>query len=151
MPFLFPLAMLLRVRILTEEREEQALRQVLQDIARTEQSIKTADSDILQGQVGLSARISKTLEGRDLQLSHDAIKAIQNHREDLRGQLEKLEQLKEAQLTRYQSARQNREMLNDLQHKHRVSYEARLGLQEQKMLDGIFANRQSRNRKLGGE
>lgn len=145
MAFEFSLATVLRVRDIVEQREERLLQLIQQQIAQTSQSLGETIADISRWNVLGATELLSLSRGRDFQASYAALQQLKLNREELLGQLDKLKQLREIQLTVYRASRCEREMLTDMRDKKRAVYDSGLTRRAQSTLDDNFVARQRRS------
>jgi flagellar export protein FliJ len=144
MAFKFPLATVLRVRGIIEEREEGILQKILFDISQTFDSLERIEAQIAESDAARLADILKPSFGRDLHASYGEVKDLKQCRKELEAQIKKLEQARDVQLLIYEAARRDREMLTDMRQKKRTAYESDMSRSEQKTLDDNYNARRSR-------
>ena len=144
MAFQFSLASVLRVREMTEEREEGILQKILQEISKVSDAIERTDAQLAQAYAARLADTFKPSIGLDLHASYGEVKELKERRKELQAQLPKLEQARNAQLIIYETARRSREMLTDIREKRHTAYRSDVSKREQKVLDDNFVARQSR-------
>ncbi len=144
MAFKFPLATVLRVRGIIEEREEGILQKILFDISQTFDGLERIEVQIAESDAARLADILKPSFGRDLHASYGEVKDLKQRRKELEAQIQKLEQARDVQLLIYEAARRNREMLTDMRQKKRTAYDSNLSRAEQKTLDDNYNARRSR-------
>ncbi len=144
MSFRFSLATVLRVRVQREEHEERVLQQILQEITRAQSSIQHLDLEVSRVNRERVERRSTMQAGRDLHMESRDVGQLQLWRKELEAQLERLEQLKEEQLLRYQSARRDRELLAGLHTRQRALYDADRAMREQQTIADSFVARRLR-------
>jgi flagellar FliJ protein len=144
MAFQFPLGTVLRFRSILEEREERMLQQILYEISQTKDFLALTDADIAQSDSARSANVFKPFIGRNIHASYGEVKEFKQSRENLVGQLEKLEQLRDRQLAVYAGARRNREMLTNMREEKRGVYESDMARREQRVLDDNYIARRGR-------
>ncbi|QMV17523.1 hypothetical protein GOB94_01475 [Granulicella sp. 5B5] len=140
MAFRFPLTTVLRVRILREEHEERILQNILQEITRTRRSILKIKAELRSAWYS-APDFSGQTSGRELHLSERDAKQLEAYLKELEQQLEKLEQLKETQLLRYQTARQDRELLGEMCERHHAACSLAAAKREQRSIDDAFMAR----------
>ena len=145
MAFEFSLATVLRVRDIVEQREERLLQRIQQQIAQTLQALAETNADISRWNVRGTTELFSLSVGRDFQASYAALQQLKLSREELLGQLEKLKQLREIQLTVYRASRCEREMLTDMRDKKRAVYNSGMTRRAQSTLDDNFVARQRRS------
>jgi flagellar export protein FliJ len=144
MAYKFPLAAVLRVRGIIEEREEGTLQKILFDISKVFDTLERTDTRLSESETTRYAEILKPSTGLQLQASYGEVKALKQLRKDLEAQIQKLERVRDEQLIIYQAARQNREMLTDMCEKQRNIYNSDLNKREQKTLDDNYIARRGR-------
>ena len=145
MAFEFSLATVLRVRDIVEQREERLLQRIQQQITQTSQALAETNADISRWNVRGTTELFSHAVGRDFQASYAALQQLKLSREELLGQLEKLKQLREIQLTVYRASRCEREMLTDMRDKKRAVYNSGMTRRAQSTLDDDFVARQRRS------
>ncbi|HET6218391.1 MAG TPA: hypothetical protein VFE27_15305 [Acidobacteriaceae bacterium] len=144
MAFKFPLATVLRVRGIIEEREEGILQKILFDISQTFDGLERIEVQIAESDAARLADMLKPSFGRDLHASYGEVKDLKQRRKELEAQIQKLEQARDVQLLIYEAARRDREMLTDMRQKKRIAYDSGLSRSEQKALDDNYNARRSR-------
>ena len=145
MPFVFSLAAVLHIRELVEEREERLLRQITMEIAQTIEHLESNQRalDVSYGAIGKVA--TNTSPGYELHAAYGQIKDLAQAAKDLEAHMEKLMPLRNKQLTIYQSAHRDREMLTTMLHKQRNAYNAHLARREQMQVDDNYIARRLRS------
>ncbi len=144
MGFQFSLAAVLRVRESVERREERALQTILGGIARTERQVEELRKAMEEARAKREQALRQTIAGRQL---HSFLLEEQVGEERLKSmaeQLQVLEKQRKRQITVYQAAHRDREMLTEMLEKQRESFERVRLRDEQKRLDDIFIARQLR-------
>ena len=121
------------------------LQRIQQQIAQTSQALAETNADISRWNVRGATELFRVSLGRDLQASYAALQQLKLSHVELLGQLDKLEQLREIQLTVYRAARCEREMLTDMRDKKRVVYNSEMTRRAQSTLDDNFVARQRRS------
>src|ERR1035437_1220161 len=101
MAFEFSLATVLRVRGILEEREERMLQKILFEISQTLEILARTKAEIAGSDASRLADTFKPFLGRNLHASYGEVKELVQSRENLEGQIEKLEQLRDRQLIVY--------------------------------------------------
>lgn len=144
MGFQFPLATVLRVRRIVEEREERLLQQILLEISQTLEKLEQIRKQIVQSDSSQRANILKPSIAYQLHAAYGEKQELKQSREDLEEKIQKLEQLRERQLVAYEAARRNREMLTDMRQEQRTVYDSDLAKREQKALDDNYIARRGR-------
>jgi flagellar FliJ protein len=144
MPFQFPLATVLRIRGILEEKEERMLQQILFEIAQTREMLARIESEIVESDASRCAEIFKARVGHNIHASYGRMNELKQNRKNLEEQLEKLEQLRDRQILVYETARRNREMLTNMHEEKRSAYESDLARLEQKTIDDNYIARRGR-------
>lgn len=144
MAFKFSLATVLRVRRIVEEREERMLQQIQQEISNTLQAAAQIDSDIVQSNASRGGNLFKASMGTTVHAAYGELTELKLHRKEIESKLNKLNQLKAAQLEVYNAARRNREMLTEMSDEKREAYESDLARREQSTLDDNYIARRGR-------
>ena len=143
MSFCFPLATVLRVRVAREQHEERALQQILQELSRANALLTSLDAELLRA-VQQRSEGGPLKAGREMHLSTRDVDDLRRWRREMEAQLEQLEELKEQQLARYQSARQERQVLSELHSRQRSLYDVEATRREQRSIDDYFMARRLR-------
>ena len=144
MAFQFSLGTVLRFRSILEEREERMLQRILFEISQTREALAQTDADIAESDAARNADVFKPVIGRSVHASYGAVNELKQSRENLLGQIEKLELLRDRQRVIYEGARRNREMLTDMRDEKRCVYESDAAHREQKTLDDNYIARRCR-------
>ena len=144
MGFRFPLATVLRVRTIQEEREERLLQQILVEIAQTVTLQTQVDAALERAGADRGTQFTRQAKGSDVHSHYGELASLQEQKAALQVHREKLEELKGKQVKVYEAARQARELLAGLGDTQRAAYRADLAKREQKALDDNFASRQHR-------
>jgi flagellar export protein FliJ len=144
MSFQFPLATVLRVRGIVEEREERLLQQILFEISQAIEALALADAELSGTNTSRSEDVFKKLAGFNVHASYGEVKDLKQTRLELEERIEKLKQLRDKQVKVYEAARRNREMLTDMHKTQRHAYESGLARREQMTLDDNFIARRGR-------
>jgi flagellar biosynthesis chaperone FliJ len=147
MGYKFPLATLLQVRAIREENEERVLLQIGAEIARTQELQADVSRALERFSANGNAQTGAPLRGSDLQSRYAELHALWQSREDLGNHMQRLHDLKQKQMNIYTVARQNREMLTDMNDNKREEYYAALDKREQKTIaDNFLARHKKRAR-----
>jgi len=144
MAFQFPLATVLRVRGIVEEREERLLQQIMIEISQAQEVLARTNVQIVESDALRLADILKPSIGHQLHSSYGVVHQLKQSRKDLEEQLQKLEQLRGKQLMVYEAARRGREMLTDMRQEQRGEYDSDMARREQKTLDDNHIARRGR-------
>jgi flagellar FliJ protein len=144
MAFRFPLATVLRVRGIVEEREERLLQQILFEISQNRDALARMDAEIEGSNAARSEALFRSVPGFNVQASYGEVKDLKEARKEIEAQIEKLEQLRDKQIKIYEDARRNREMLTGMHKEQRSAYESDIAKREQAMLDDNYIARRGR-------
>jgi flagellar export protein FliJ len=144
MAFQFSLATVLRVRGIVEEREEGILQKILFDISKIFDDLERTDAQLAESNASRDADVFKPFIGLQVHASYGQVKELKQRRKNLEGQIQKLEQARDAQLIVYEAARRDREMLTDMREKKRNAFDADVNKREQKALDDNYIARRGR-------
>jgi flagellar export protein FliJ len=144
MAFQFSLATVLRVRKITEEREEGILQKILFDISTIFDQLERNDAEISESEAARHTDVSQSCIGLQVHDSYGRVRQLKEHRKDLERQIEKLEQARDEQLIVYDAARRDREMLTDMREKKRTVYDSERSKREQSTLDDNYIARRGR-------
>jgi flagellar export protein FliJ len=144
MAFQFSLATVLRVRGIVEEREEGILQKILFDISKIFDDLERTDAQLAESNASRDADVFKPFIGLQVHASYGQLKELKQRRKNLEGQIQKLEQARDAQLIVYEAARRDREMLTDMREKKRNAFDADVNKREQKALDDNYIARRGR-------
>jgi flagellar FliJ protein len=144
MPFNFPLATVLRVRGILEEREERLLQKILFEITQSFESVAKIDSELAGSDAMRTENIFKPFLGHNLHASYGEVKALKLRRTDIEASIIKLEELRDRQILVYEGARRNREMLTDMHDEQRSVFDSDTARREQKTLDDNYIARRGR-------
>ena len=144
MAFYFPLATVLRVRQIVEEREASLLRRILSEIEKTIDLINKSDVEGVRANASRRTDVLKSFRGSAIHAAYGEVEAIKLKKQEHKAKLERLEELRDKQLIVYRTARRNREMLADMQVKKRRIYESQETRHEQSAIDDNYAARRAR-------
>jgi flagellar FliJ protein len=144
MAFHFSLATVLRVRAIIEEREEGKLQKILFDISKVFDDLERIDTRIEEADNSRHAEALKPCFGLDVHASYGEVKELKQRRKDFEDKIQKLEEARDKQLTIYEAAKKNREMLTDMREKKRTAYNTEMNKREQKTLDDNYIARRGR-------
>ena len=126
MSFQFPLATVLRVRGVVEEKEERMLQQINAEIAQAREVLEHIATEIAELDVSRSTEVFKARVGHNIHASYGRMNELKQNRKMFEDQLAKLEGLRDRQIAIYESARRNREVLTNMHDEKRTAYESDL-------------------------
>jgi flagellar FliJ protein len=145
MGFRFPLATLLRLREIAEQREERLLGQILNQMAQSRLSLATLE----QQRRDLIAQRELTLQqptsGFDLTGFYGQLRGIDDLERTGREHLAKLVTLRDQQMKIYETAHRNLEVLAGLEGDQRDAFRLAQGRKEQNAMDDNFSSRRNIN------
>jgi len=144
MSFQFPLATVLRVRGVVEEKEERMLQQINAEIAQAREVLEHIATEIAELDVSRSTEVFKARVGHNIHASYGRMNELKQNRKMFEDQLAKLEGLRDRQIAIYESARRNREVLTNMHDEKRTAYESDLARIEQKTIDDNYIARRGR-------
>ncbi len=145
MAFRFPLAAVLRLREIDEEREERLLTGILTRLGQTRQAIAEIDLALAQVSAWREAALGSALPAAELYSFYERRASLEASRRIHQEQLTKLEALRLQQLEVYQRAHRGRRMLADMKAEQKNAWEAGLAHREQKTADDLFLARRGRS------
>ena len=145
MGFRFPLAAVLRVKQSIEKQEELVLQKVLLEISQVQHQIDDLTLDIVRARQLRDQAMQQMIAAIELDSMSNQIKDAMDRRQELIHSLGELRRKRELQNRRYQTARNNREMLSEMQARQKDAYAQESARAEQRFFDEIFASRARRN------
>jgi flagellar export protein FliJ len=141
MAFQFPLATVLRFRKSLERREELALQKVLIEVAQHRRKIEQLNAKIADAEKMREETLRRAIPAFQLQSMLSEIQLATDRRRSLIESLVPLEQKRIRQMSVYQTALRNRQILSDLEQRQREAYELQRTRAQQKQIDDIFGAR----------
>jgi flagellar FliJ protein len=144
MSFQFPLATVLRVRGVVEEKEERMLQQINAEIAQARDVLEHIATEIVELDASRRTEVFKARVGHNIHASYGRMNELKQNRKLFEDQLVKLEELRDRQIAIYEAARRNREVLTNMHDEKRSAYESDLARNEQKTIDDNFIARRGR-------
>ncbi len=144
MGFRFPLAAVLRLREIHEQREERLLSQILAQIVQAREAIAAIDVQLAQAAARRETELRGSLAAADLHAAYGLVAMLKERRQFNEEQLAQFEQLRDKQIKVYRAAHQARELLSNMRKQQRESYLAEQNRQQQKVLDDTFIARMLR-------
>ena len=143
MPFRFPLATLLRIREIAEQREERLLGQIQVQIAQSRQTLINLDTQ----RRSIIAQREKAVEQRTSSAEivgfYDQVRRIEDLERTGQEHLAKLEELRRHQMKTYEAAHGKKELLAGLRAEMVEEYRATQVRREQSAVDDNFSSRRS--------
>lgn len=145
MAFRFSLAAVLKYREELEKREERALEQRREALARLESQLAKTQEYRLQIVAERNALLERGTLGDDLIFATEQEQQMKRLEEDLRKQISAAMLEYEEQMKIFLAARQKREVLEELRDARKESYEVQQARREQQEIDEIFIARFKRD------
>jgi len=143
MGFRFPLATLLRLREIAEQREERLLGQILNQMAQSRQSL----ADLEQQRLSLIAKRELALQqltsGFDITGFYGQMREIEALELAGKEHLAKLAALREQQMKIYETAHRNRELISGMKSDQLDAFRQEQTRQEQNAMDDNFSSRRN--------
>ncbi len=138
----FSLATVLRVRELAEEQEEQALSGILRELERLRADLRRTEADLVEtAAVRNQAFTGNSLPAMHLHASYAAAQELRGRSTLIRRQLAHYENLRVAQVSRYEEAYRKREVLCSLRDEARNAWTLAQAKKEQAAADEAFLAR----------
>ena len=141
MGFRFPLATVLRVREIAEDREERRLAYILSQIGRARQSLRECQTQNSNLILVREAQICKQLSAAQLQISYNQLRALEIMQKEIQSQLNNLESLRDQQMKIYEAAHRDREVISGMREKQLAVFQHEQARREQNSMDDTFASR----------
>ena len=143
MSFRFSLATLLRLREISEEREERALGRLLSEMAHAAQNLGelgTQRAEVARVRVrSMSAAISAA----EIHISYQRVAFLEKREAEVKEELSKLELLRQEQLRKYEAAHRDREVLSGMREEQVDQYRREQLRREQNIMDDNFSSRKA--------
>ena len=141
MAFRFSLDAVLRFRESVEHSEETALLLIVRQMVEAEQELQRVEAEQARIRGQREKDLALTLPAAHLVDIAERELELKGRADGLRVRLQQLETQRLAQLTVYQAARQDRQVLTELRERQRHAYQWEQKRQEQKTLDDMFLAR----------
>ena len=143
MAFKFSLATLLKMREITEQREERLLGQIQSQIVQARQSLV----DLAAEREGLfqrrEAALEQSISAVDLLNSYEQVRRVERLEITGRDQLTKLITLRDQQMKIYQGAHRKTEVLAEMRGDQKELFYKELTKKEQSAMDDNFSSRRA--------
>lgn len=138
----FSLATVLRVRELAEEQEEQALSRILREMEKLREALLRTENDLLEtAAVREQVFAGSALPAMHLHVSYGAAQELRVRSAWLRKEMAHYENLRTAQVGRYEEAYRKCEVLRSLRDEARSTWTLAQGKKEQSAADEAFLGR----------
>ena len=145
MAFQFSLAAVLRMRQIAEEREEQTLTSILNEIAQAAHAIERLDTQIARSRNMRENEVGTRIVANELQSSYGRLRELEEARNHFEEQVRGFERLRDQQMKIYQAAHGARLLLSEMRSDQRDLYDVARARQAQKTLDDLFLARRKRS------
>jgi flagellar export protein FliJ len=144
MKFHFPLATVLRLREIAEEREERTLAQILRELNGVRQTVAEL-RDRRRSLLGKREQeVGEPISAFQLQYSYGQVYMVESLILEGQQQLIKLERMRQQQTKAYEVARRDREVLTEMRETQLEQFRYRQTRSEQAVMDDNFAARRHR-------
>ena len=143
MGFRFPLATLLRLREIAEQREERLLGQILNQIAQGRQTLADLATQRLKLIEQREIALRQTTSAFDIMGYYGRMSEIDDLERTGREHLAKLATLREQQMKIYETAHRNHELLSGMRSDQLEDFRREQTRQEQNAMDDNFSSRRS--------
>jgi flagellar export protein FliJ len=144
MAYRFPLAAVLRLREIHEQREERLLTQILAQVTQAREAIVSLDRQIAEASARRETELLQRTPAAQLHAAYGMSALLKERKQFTADQLAQFEQLRDKQIKTYQAAHQAREVLSTMRQKQRDSFIAEQARHQQKALDDMFIARRLR-------
>jgi len=144
MAFKFPLATVLRVRLIREQREERLLQQVLFQIRQTMAQMAAVDAELERVGVQRAEHVFQPMAAHQLHGSYSELGYLRQKRKELESALAQLEDAKDKQRASYEAARRDRKMLTEMRERQHSVFQFDADKREQRKVDEYFSFLKSR-------
>lgn len=146
MGYQFPLASVLRLRELAEEREERLLLSIHGEIARASERLNQKCLEMEAICAVRDANASASVLAAELHSIYAELDRLTVSRNQLLQHIEQLEELRYRQLAAYRKALQDREALGQIRDQKQTEHDAQMAKQEGRTIDDAFGAKQARRR-----
>lgn len=141
MAFQFPLATLLRLREIAEQREERLLGQIQSQIAQHQQTLLDLAAQRRSCIAHREQMFQQGTPSAEIVGFYDRIRKIEELEQKGREQLAKLEGLRIQQMKAYEAAHGKKELLAGLREEQLEAYRSTQTRREQSVMDDNFSSR----------
>lgn len=141
MAFRFPLETVLRLREITEQREERAMEETLRKLAQQRQHLNDLAVDRERLVQQCAAVLRSKVPAAEIVWLQEQIQAVKDSEENGRKQLVHLEQQRQAQRKVYEVAHQDREIVSRMREQQVEQFKRMQARKEQMQMDDIFSCR----------
>jgi flagellar export protein FliJ len=148
MAFEFALSPVLWLREVVEEREERLLLRIVKEIAALDELIDGVDAELAAANATRRADLARPSNGAHLRAWYAHIEDLRHRRGDYEQKIKQLEELRDKQMQVYQTARRDRQMLDEMRYQERAAYENLAARHEQSTVDDSFGAQHARRASL---
>jgi len=143
MAFHFSLKALLRLRESLEIAELRRLQAMAADVIHARMAVESLDARIAADRRQAVVAAAGGISGAELHFSALREAAYRERRSMLLKKLAELERARQEQLLRYKKARQKREILENLRNRQLTAYQTEQTRREQQQIDELFLMRRN--------
>jgi flagellar FliJ protein len=143
MPFKFPLATVLRLREIAEQREERLLGQIHSQLAQSRLALADLEARRRQLVAQRETSLQRSTSAVEITGFYAGLHLIDEHTASCKAQLVKLEAMRDQQTRIYMSAHADKETLSEMRKQLHQQYDRELVRKEQSELDDNFSSRRS--------
>lgn len=144
MGFCFPLATVLRIREITEQREERLLGQILSQIAQAHQTLSDIEMQSRNLLAQREAALKHSATGMEVVTFDGQLRQLAAIQVAGKEHLAQLMLLREKQIHIYEAAHRNRELLSSIKTTQLEEFQRLRAKQEQNAMDDNFSSRRNR-------
>ena len=144
MAFRFPLAAVLRLREIHEQREERLLTQILTQLNQAQDTIVSLGEQIAAAATTRERALGARMSVAELHAAYGMEALLKERRAFTEQQLAQFTALRDKQILVYQAAHRDREVLSRMRQQQQQAFASSLARQEQKSLDDLFLSRRLR-------
>ncbi len=143
MAFKFSLATLLKLREISEQREERLLGQIQSQIVKSRQSLADLAAQREELFRVREEALQQSTSAVDLLHSYEQVRNVERLEESGREQLAKLITLRDQQMKIYQGAHVKTEVLREMRSGQKETFYKELTKREQSVMDDNFSSRRA--------
>jgi len=144
MAFAFSLAAVLALRQQREQQEERALTAVLHELAAGRDTVGRIEGELSRVRAEIAQMAPQSLQAVSLHERYARVRVLEKGLLEMRARLAELEARRDAQQQIYLAARRDRDLLDELESRQRLSFTTEANRREQKRMDDLFLARRLR-------
>lgn len=144
MAFAFSLAAVLALRQQREQQEERALTAVLHELAAGRDTVGRIEGELSRVRAEIAQMAPQSLQAVSLHERYARVRVLEEGLLEMRARLAELEARRDAQQQIYLAARRDRDLLDELESRQRLSFTTEANRREQKRMDDLFLARRLR-------